>query len=64
MYGLSLRQKFILLCKEFVLLYKMIKKLREISSRRSAYKAYHIFLALFCWYPKNPEAENGVESEN
>ena len=42
----------------------MIEKLQEISSRRSAYKVYHIFLALFGWYLENPEAENGVESEN
>ena len=40
------------------------KKQQEISSRRSAYEVYHIFLAFFSWYPKNPEAKNGVESEN
>ena len=57
-------RKFIRLGKEFVLLCKMIEKLREISGRRSAYKVHHIFTALFCWYPNNPEAENGVESEN
>ena len=46
-------------------LYYLVKwqKLREISSRRSAYKVY-IFLALFWWYLKNPEAENDVEPEN
>ena len=46
-------------------LYYLVKwqKLRGISGRRSAYKVY-IFLALFWWYLKNPEAENGVEPEN
>ena len=46
MYGVSFRRKFILPCKEFVLLCKMIEKLQEISSYRSAYKVYHISLAL------------------
>ena len=50
--------------KEFVLLCKMIGKQQEIPSCRSANKVYHIFLAFFSWYSKNPQAENGVESEN
>ena len=41
-YGVSFRRKFILPCKEFVLLCKMIEKLQEISSSRSAYKVYHM----------------------
>ena len=42
----------------------MIQKQREISSRRSAYKVYHIFITPFSQGSKNPEAENSVESEN
>ena len=42
----------------------MIEKQPEISSRRSVYKVYNIFLAFFSWDPKNPEAENGAKSEN
>ena len=42
----------------------MIEKQQEVSSHRSAYKVHHKFLALFSWYPKNPDAENGVESKN
>ena len=41
----------------------MIEKQPEISSRRSVYKVYNIFLAFFSWDPKNPEAENGAKSE-
>ena len=35
-----------------------------MSSCRSAYKVYHIFFAFLAGIEKNPEAENGVESEN
>ena len=42
----------------------MIEKQREISTRRSAYKVCHIFLAPFSLDSKNPETENSFESEN
>ena len=47
----------------------MIEKQWEFSSRRRAYKtyrykAYHVILSPFSWYPKDPEAQNGFESEN
>ena len=42
----------ILLGKEFVLLCKMIGKQQKMSSRRSANKVYHIFLALLAGIKK------------
>ena len=42
----------------------MIGKQQKMSSCRSAYKVYHIFLAFLACIQKNPEAENGIESEN
>ena len=47
----------------------MIEKQRGFSSRRRAYttqryKAYHVILSPFSWYPKDPEAQNGFACEN
>ena len=42
----------------------LVEKRQKISSRRSAFKVHHMFIALFSWCPKYPGAENDVESEN
>ena len=47
----------------------MYAKQRDISSHRKAYKTYrcktyHVILAPFSWYHKDPEAPNDFKSEN
>ena len=46
-------RKFILLGKEFALLCKVIEKQQKMSSRRSANKVYHKFLAFLAGIQKS-----------